>query len=151
MKTRKLKSIIVYSLRYIEGDDNNEGYYFLVKGYMNLIQANYEKPKDKHYFLLTTYKNSTAIMFTDRENERLSVHCNIPYSKRIKLSTEEMKVFYMKRDVLTIKAGEKPNKFIRDVHMSLDLKKLIKKEPENRFKKSKLKIIEQIRIFDSNC
>lgn len=59
-----------------------------------------------------------------------------------------MKVFYMKGDVLTIKAGEKPNKFIRDVHISLDLKKLLKKEPENRFDKSKLKIIEQIKMFD---
>ena len=137
MKTRKLRSIIVYSLKYIEGDDHEEGYYFLVKECMNLKLANYEKPKDKRYFLLTTHKGDTAIMFTDKKNETLSVHCNTLFSKKIRLSPEEMEVFYMRGDVLTIKAGEKPNEFIRDVHISLDLKKLLKKEPENRFNKSK--------------
>jgi len=147
MKTRKLKSIIVYSLKYIEGDDHEEGYYFLVKEYMNLKLANYEKPKDKRYFLLTTYKSGATIIFTDKKNEVLSIHSNMPFSKKIRLSPEEMEVFYMRGDVLTIKAGEKPNKFIRDTHISLDLKKLLKKEPKNRFNKSKIRIIEQTRIF----
>lgn len=144
---KRVNYITVYSLRPVT-DLGPKPHYFLTKEKMNIIVVHYEKRKErKHHFLLTTNKDGASISISDDYNH-ISLHRGRYFNRRIRLSIEDMESFYKNSEVVEIKAGEKPNKFIRDLYISLDLKKLLEKAPKNKFKKNTLKVFEQITMYD---